>query len=61
MGYNNDLSIWFDIRKFNDSTLYVINHCITILGLGMVVSIVEDAMLEIGDVNVNVVNALNLY
>ena len=61
MGYNNDLSIWFDIRKFNDSTLYVINHSITILGLGMVVSIVEDAMLEIGDVNVNVVNALNLY
>ena len=61
MGYNNDLSIWFDFCKYNDSTLYVINHCITILGLGMVVSIVEDAMLEIGDVNVNVVNALNLY
>ena len=61
MGYNNDLSIWFDIRKFNDDTLYVINHFITILGLGMVVSIVEDAMLEIGDVNVNVVNALTLY
>lgn len=61
MGYDNDLSIWFDIRKFNDSTLYVINHSITILGLGMVVSIVEDAMLEIGDVNVNVVNALTLY
>ena len=61
MGYNNDLSIWFDIRKFNDSTLYDINHSITILGLGMVVSIVEDAMLEIGDVNVNVVNALTLY
>ena len=61
MGYNNDLSIWFDIRKFNDDTLYVIDHFITILGLGMVVSIVEDAMLEIGDVNVNVVNALTLY
>ncbi len=61
MGYDNDLNIWFDIRKFNDGTLYVINHFITILGLGMVVSIVEDAMLEIGDVNVNVVNALNLY
>ena len=61
MGYNNDLSIWFDIRKFNDDTLYVIDHFITILGSGMVVSIVEDAMLEIGDVNVNVVNALTLY
>ncbi len=23
MGYDNDLSIWFDIRKFNDGTLYV--------------------------------------
>lgn len=61
MGYDNDLSVWFDIRKFNDGTLYVINHFISILGLGTVVSIVEDAMLEIGDVNVNVVNALNLY